>query len=70
MLRGQKRPGFPKLGKEFLVQRLLQIADAFRTAAAGFGADHALDHLAVVRAPQRKIFVVIQERFGELIFLV
>ena len=60
------RARFPKLGKEFFVQRLLQISDALRTARARLGTHHALNHLDVVRTPEREVFVVLDQRFGQL----
>src|SRR5437899_12888997 len=61
---------FPKLRKEFFTQRLLQIADAFGTASAGLGSHHSLDHLDVMRAPERKVFIMLEQRFRKLEFLV
>src|SRR5204862_629477 len=60
----------PQLRKEFLVERSLQIAHTFRAAGAAFSADHALDHLDVMRPPQREVFVMFDQGFGQLIFLI
>ena len=57
---------FPKLREEFLIERRLQIANSFRTAGASLRANHALDHLYVMRAPEREIFIMFEQRFGEL----
>src|SRR5215212_8559648 len=62
--------GLPEFGEEFFVERRLQIPDAFAAAGALPGAEHALDHLDVVVAPEREELVVRDERFGELVLLV
>src|SRR4030095_1370303 len=64
------RSRFPQLGKEFFVERCLQIAYSGRTAGATLGAHHAFNHFDVMRSPQRKEFVVFEQRFSQLIFLV
>src|SRR5713226_5244674 len=70
VLRAEKRPRLPDFWEEFFIQSFLQIADAFRTARSAFCADHALDHLDVMRAPQRKVFIMLEQRFGQLILLI
>src|SRR5712691_6534881 len=70
VLGGEKGPRFPDFGEEFLVQSFLQIADAFRTAGPAFAANHALDHPDVMRPPEEKVFIVLEQRFGELILFV
>ncbi len=64
VLRIKMSARLPKFREESLLKRGAQIADAFRAAGAAFAAHHPLDHLDVVRAPQRKELVVFQERFG------
>src|SRR5436190_22211018 len=61
---------FPKLRKEFFIQRCFQIADAFGSASAAFRADHALNHLDVMRAPQGKKLIVLQQRLRKLVFFI
>src|SRR5438045_9082549 len=56
----------PEFREKFLIERCLEITDAFRAAGATLGADHAFDHLDMVRAPQRKILVVFHQRFCQL----
>src|SRR5918911_2037368 len=56
----------PQFRVESFIECRAQIADAFRAARAAFGADHALDHLDVMRAPQREILVVFDEALGQL----
>src|SRR5438874_1273652 len=63
-------PCFPKFGKEFLVERRAEIADAVGASGASFRSYHALDHLDVMRAPERKVFVVFKQRFGKLVFFI
>src|SRR5215213_2363286 len=62
--------GLPQLGEEFFVERRPQVADALAAARALLRAEHALDHLDVVEAPEREELVVRDERLGELILLV
>src|SRR5438876_1283552 len=63
--RTQIRSRFPELGKEFLIKRRAQVANSFGAAGASFGAHHSLDHLDVMRAPQRKPFVVVEQGFSQ-----
>src|SRR5947199_6953862 len=70
MFAAEIRPCFPKLRKELLIERRAEIADTFRPASAAFSSDHALDHLNVMRAPEREVFVVFKQRFGKLVFLI
>src|SRR5215203_1516251 len=60
----------PEFGEELLVERRPQVPDALAAAGALFGAEHALDHLDVVVAPEREELVVRDKRLGELILLV
>src|SRR5215207_6326033 len=60
----------PEFGEEFFVERGLEVADALAAAGALLGAEHALDHLDVVVAPEREELVVRDERLGELVLLV
>src|SRR5688500_1211965 len=53
VLRIEISAGFPEFRIEFFVERCLQITDSFRAAGAAFRADHAFDHLNVMRAPER-----------------
>src|SRR6266849_4129812 len=69
MLGAQISSSLPQFRKEFLIERLTQIADAFRPAGALFGAHHTLNHLDVMRTPQREVLVVFQKHFRQLIFL-
>src|SRR3712207_3972864 len=64
------RARLPEFGEEPLVGRGLQVADALGAARALLGAEHPLAHLDVVVAPEREVFVVRDERFGELELLV
>src|ERR1044072_7032935 len=57
----------PELREEFFVERGLEVADAFAPARALLRAEHALDHLDVVVAPEREELVVRDERFRQLI---
>ena len=59
MLRVQIRPRFPQLGKEFLAERFAKIRDAFRAARAALVSHHALDHLNMMRAPEREVLVML-----------
>src|SRR5215471_16403244 len=61
---------FPKLWKESFVQRGAQVADSLRTTGATLGAHHALNHAHVMRAPERKVFVMFEQRLGQFVFLV
>src|SRR5215207_3544137 len=61
--------GLPEFGEEFFVERGLEVADAFAAARALLRAEHALDHLDVVVAPEREELVVRDESFGELVLL-
>src|SRR5215510_547274 len=56
---------FPQFGKEFLFQRCAQVTNSFRAARAPFGANHSLDHLDVMRSPQREILVVLKKGFAK-----
>src|ERR1700730_18248931 len=64
------RSRFPKFGKKLLVQCGFEISDSLRASCSSLGADHSLNHLNVVRAPERKVFVVFQQRLGQLKFFV
>src|SRR5688572_8342717 len=61
---------FPEFGKELLVECCLEITDAFGTAGAAFRANHAFNHLDVMRAPEREVLVVLHQSLGELILFV
>src|SRR5436309_7340274 len=60
----------PEFGEEFFAERGLEVADALASARAALRAEHALDHLDVVIAPEREEFVVRDERLGQLELLV
>src|SRR5437764_3072841 len=64
------RARLPEFGEEFFVERGLQVADALAAARAALRAEHALDHLDVVAAPEREELVVRDERLGQLELLV
>src|SRR5205085_7692541 len=64
------RARLPEFGEEFFAERGLQVADALASARAALRAEHALDHLYVVVAPEREELVVRDERLGQLELLV
>src|ERR1044072_2089099 len=57
---------FPKFRKEFLVECSLEITDSFRPASPSLSADHAFYHLDVMRAPEREVFIMLEQCFGKL----
>lgn len=61
---------FPEFREELFIERRAQITDAFRAARAALCAEHSLDHLHVMRAPQNQLLVVRDQTFGELVFFV
>src|SRR5215203_2525774 len=57
---------FPQLRVKLFIERRAQISDAFGAARAALGANHSLDHLDVMRAPEREILVVLDQRLDQL----
>ena len=56
----------PQLGEELLIDRAREILRAQRAAgAAGERAEHALDELHVVEAPEPELLLVLEQRLGE-----
>jgi len=51
-------------GKKLLVESSLQVSDTFGATGTALRADHALDHLDVMRTPKRKVLIVLQQSFG------
>src|SRR5687767_5771392 len=66
MLHVEKGARFPEFREKLLIQRGLQIADSFRPAGAALRSNHPLHHLDVMRTPEREVFIVLHQRFGEL----
>src|SRR5688572_13139689 len=66
MLHVEKGARFPEFREKFLIQRGLQIADSFRPAGAALRSNHPLHHLDVMRTPEREVFIMLHQRFGEL----
>src|SRR2546421_4944741 len=64
------RARLPEFGEEFFAERGLEVADALASARAALRAEHALDHLDVVVAPEREELVMRDDRLGQLELLV
>src|SRR6185503_2014276 len=60
------RACFPNFRKELLVESGFKITDAFGSAGATLCTDHALNHLDVMRAPEREVFIVFEHHFCKL----
>src|SRR5215468_5238361 len=61
----QVSTSFPHLWEKTLLEGSSQITDPFRTPGAPFGSNHALNHLNVMRAPERKELIVFDHGFGK-----
>src|SRR5262245_43735589 len=59
----------PQVGERALAQRGGQVADAGAAPGAALRADHPLDHLDVVRAPEREALVDLDQDLGQCVEL-
>src|SRR5579883_2857093 len=65
-LGGEVAAEVPEVGEAALGEGGHEVADALAAAGAALEADHALDHLDVVHAPESEPLVELEQRLGEV----